>query len=81
MRDTASAPNYPDEDGAPSGAGLRRVLTFWPLVLYGMGVIVGAGIYVALAAVMARAMRRLWRSGAGLGAGEGEFLILHLVRL
>ncbi len=55
MRDTASAPNYPDEDGAPSGAGLRRVLTFWPLVLYGMGVIVGAGIYVALAAVMARA--------------------------
>ena len=34
---------------------LRRVLTFWPLVLYGMGVIVGAGIYVAIGAVMERA--------------------------
>jgi len=27
---------------------LRRVLTFWPLLLYGLGVIVGAGIYVAM---------------------------------
>jgi basic amino acid/polyamine antiporter, APA family len=35
--------------------GLRRVLTFWPLVLYGLGVIVGAGIYVALGEVVARA--------------------------
>jgi amino acid transporter len=41
------------EEGAPSG--LRRVLTFWPLVFYGLGVIVGAGIYVALGEVIARA--------------------------
>lgn len=34
---------------------LRRVLTFWPLVLYGLGVIVGAGIYVATGAVIQRA--------------------------
>lgn len=34
---------------------LRRELTFWPLVLYGLGVIVGAGIYVALGEVIARA--------------------------
>jgi amino acid transporter len=34
---------------------LRRVLSFWALIFYGMGVIVGAGIYVALGAVMARA--------------------------
>ena len=34
---------------------LRRVLTFWPLVLYGLGVIVGAGIYVAIGSVIARA--------------------------
>ena len=38
--------------GAPE---LRRVLTFWPLVLYGLGVIVGAGIYVAIGAVIGRA--------------------------
>jgi basic amino acid/polyamine antiporter, APA family len=37
---------------APS---LRRVLHFWPLTLYGLGVIIGAGIYVAVGAVMARA--------------------------
>ncbi len=36
-------------------AGLRRVLTFWPLLLYGLGVIVGAGIYVSIGTVMARA--------------------------
>lgn len=42
-------------DGASPGIGLERILTFWPLVLYGMGVIVGAGIYVALDAVMQRA--------------------------
>lgn len=35
--------------------GLDRALTLAPLVLYGMGVIVGAGIYVALGAVMQRA--------------------------
>jgi basic amino acid/polyamine antiporter, APA family len=34
---------------------LRRVLTFWPLLLYGLAVIVGAGIYVAIGAVIARA--------------------------
>ena len=39
----------------PPRAALRRVLTFWPLVLYGLGVIVGAGIYVATGAVIQRA--------------------------
>jgi basic amino acid/polyamine antiporter, APA family len=34
---------------------LHRVLTFWPLVLYGLAVIVGAGIYVAIGSVIARA--------------------------
>ena len=34
---------------------LRRVLTFWPLFFYGLGVIVGAGIYVALGEVISRA--------------------------
>src|SRR5436190_12999140 len=34
---------------------LRRVLTVWPLVFYGLEVIVGAGIYVAIGAVMGRA--------------------------
>jgi APA family basic amino acid/polyamine antiporter len=34
---------------------LRRVLTFWPLILYGLAVIVGAGIYVAIGAVIRRA--------------------------
>lgn len=41
-----------------SGAGalaLRRVLTLWPLIFYGLEVIVGAGIYVAIGAVMQRA--------------------------
>ncbi len=42
----------PETSPAP---GLRRVLTLWPLILYGLGVIVGAGIYVALGAVMRRA--------------------------
>jgi APA family basic amino acid/polyamine antiporter len=35
--------------------GLDRALTLAPLILYGMGVIVGAGIYVALGAVIQRA--------------------------
>lgn len=35
--------------------GLRRVLTLGPLILYGLGVIVGAGIYVAVGAVIDRA--------------------------
>ena len=34
---------------------LRRILTFWPLLFYGLGVIVGAGIYVAIGTVIARA--------------------------
>lgn len=34
---------------------LERVLGFWALALYGMSVIVGAGVYVALGAVEARA--------------------------
>jgi len=38
-----------------SQPSLRRVLTLWPLILYGLGVIVGAGIYVAVGAVMQRA--------------------------
>ena len=38
-----------------SSTQLRRVLTFWPLVFYGLGVIVGAGIYVAIGAVIRRA--------------------------
>jgi APA family basic amino acid/polyamine antiporter len=37
------------------GPGLSRVVTVWPLIFYGMGVIIGAGIYVAIGAVMARA--------------------------
>jgi basic amino acid/polyamine antiporter, APA family len=34
---------------------LRRILTALPLLFYGLGVIVGAGIYVAIGAVIARA--------------------------
>jgi basic amino acid/polyamine antiporter, APA family len=34
---------------------LRRAITFWPLLFYGLGVIVGAGIYVATDAVIQRA--------------------------
>lgn len=39
----------------PPKPGLRRVLTLWPLIFYGLGVIVGAGIYVAIGAVLHRA--------------------------
>ncbi|HEX7776224.1 MAG TPA: amino acid permease [Parvibaculum sp.] len=38
-----------------STPSLRRVLTLWPLIFYGLGVIVGAGIYVAIGSVIARA--------------------------
>ena len=38
-----------------SSPGLHRVLTFWPLLFYGLGVIVGAGIYVATGTVIERA--------------------------
>lgn len=37
------------------GPQLRRTLTLGPLILYGLGVIVGAGIYVAIGAVVERA--------------------------
>lgn len=41
---------------APQGApALLRVLSFWPMVLYGLSVVVGAGIYVAIGAVISRA--------------------------
>ena len=38
--------------GTPEATPLRRVLTTGPLILYGLGVIVGAGIYVAVGAVI-----------------------------
>ena len=38
-----------------AGPKLRRALTLGPLILYGLGVIVGAGIYVAIGEVVARA--------------------------
>ncbi len=44
-----------NEDGALAHATLRRSLTFGPLLFYGLGVIVGAGIYVAVASVIGRA--------------------------
>ncbi len=40
---------------APSAPILRRVLSLWQLIFYGLGVIVGAGIYVAIGAVIERA--------------------------
>jgi amino acid transporter len=40
---------------ASASTALHRTLTFWPLTLYGLGVIVGAGIYVAIGEVMSRA--------------------------
>jgi APA family basic amino acid/polyamine antiporter len=48
-----SAPTPPARPG--EGPGLRRVLGFWSLAFYGVSVIVGAGIYVALGEVSARA--------------------------
>ncbi len=41
--------------GLKAQGGLDRNLTLGPLILYGMGIIVGAGIYVSLGAVMHRA--------------------------
>jgi APA family basic amino acid/polyamine antiporter len=40
---------------APPPPVLRRVLSLWQLIFYGLGVIVGAGIYVAIGAVIERA--------------------------
>jgi len=42
-------------DGQASTPQLRRVLGLGPLILYGLSVIVGAGIYVAIGAVIQRA--------------------------
>ena len=39
----------------PRDRSLRRVLSLWQLVFYGLGVIVGAGIYVAIGTVVERA--------------------------
>jgi len=47
--------NSSGDPSAGSGVSLRRSLTFWPLLLYGLAVIVGAGIYVAIATVIDRA--------------------------
>jgi APA family basic amino acid/polyamine antiporter len=46
MRATPPTPAHPP---------LRRVVSFWPLVFYGLSVIVGAGIYVAIGSVVERA--------------------------
>lgn len=43
-----------DIDQTPAHVGLRRSLTLWPLLLYGLAVIVGAGIFVAIASVISR---------------------------
>lgn len=53
---------------------LRRVLTLWELVLYGLSIIIGAGIYVSLGAVIARAggaapISFLLAGGAATAAG------------
>jgi amino acid transporter len=44
-----------DIEQATAPVGLRRSLTFWTLLLYGLAVIVGAGIFVATASVIGRA--------------------------
>ena len=41
--------------GSGRTVALARVITLWPLAFYGLGVIVGAGIYVATGDVIARA--------------------------
>jgi amino acid transporter len=43
------------DDPANPQVGLRRSLTLGPLLFYGLAVIVGAGIYVAVASVIGRA--------------------------
>lgn len=52
----SAAPESAGHSGDQSGSepGLRRALTFWPLVLYGLSEIIGAGIYVAIGQVVAR---------------------------
>ena len=41
--------------GRRAPSNLNRALTFWPLLFYGLSVIIGAGIYVATGAVVVRA--------------------------
>jgi len=43
------------DNGPESSGGLKRVLGLTSLVLYGLGIIIGAGIYVLIGAVVARA--------------------------
>ena len=61
--------NSSGEEPAAAGVSLRRSLTFWPLLLYGLAIIVGAGIYVAIATVIGRAA----------GAAPLSFLLAGLV--
>jgi amino acid transporter len=46
---------FRDSDPHFPAAGLQRVLTLWPLTFYGLGVVLGAGIYVAIGAIIGRA--------------------------
>ena len=48
MTDRGSDPSAPD-------VALARVLGVWALTAYGVSVVVGAGVYVALGEVIARA--------------------------
>jgi amino acid transporter len=50
-----SADLPPPQDSAPPEGGLARVLGVWSLTVYGVSVVVGAGVYVALGQVIARA--------------------------
>ncbi|MEM9197801.1 MAG: APC family permease [Pseudomonadota bacterium] len=52
---------------ADQGSGLKRRIGFWLLTLYGVGVMIGAGIYVLVGAVAADA--GLWAPLAFLAAG------------
>lgn len=47
--------NSPKAESATTPISLRRSLTLWPLLFYGLAVIVGAGIYVAIGSVIDRA--------------------------
>ena len=53
QRSAAAEP--PPSLPAPGHAGLRRTLTLTNAVLYGLGVTIGAGIYVLIGAAAARA--------------------------
>lgn len=47
--------NSPRVEPASAPVSLRRSLTLWPLLFYGLAIIVGAGIYVAIPSVIDRA--------------------------